>query len=136
MLPEEHELIKKELKKISGNKNFHQIIVCDDDKEDEIKTALSIRNQVTNLPIRVGQTISVITTSDQALEELTIICFLQRRFNEAIKIFTVRPTGRYLIPYIVNLREGEDDRREGMVNYNYPTSSGCGSCGGSCSSCG
>jgi hypothetical protein len=131
VLPDSHKLVQKELTESPGYKEFHQLVVQEDDNDDEVKTAIAIRDQVIQLPIRVGQTVSVVSTPEQALQELISICFLQRRFNETIKIFAVRPSGRHFIPYITNLRENEDDKRENMVNYNYPASS----CGG-CTSCG
>ena len=130
-LPEDDPLVLKE-KKIPGRKEFHQFVITEEDKENEIKMAISIRNQVNDLPIRVGNEVSVVSNLDQPLQELATVCFLQRRLYESIKVFVVRPTGRQFIPYITSLTENESDKLEGMVDYNYST----GGCGGNCSSCG
>lgn len=131
-LDESHELVQQELNSPLTEKVLHKLRLSEEELRFPVKTAFAIRQQVTNLPLKVGDETVIITEDDQAVIEMLSVCFLQRRFNECIKVIVKRRSGEFLIPYLTNLRPGEGDEKEGMVDYNYGTSSSCGSC----SSCG
>jgi hypothetical protein len=131
-LDENHKLVREELEKPTSLKVLHKIEVKEEDSKFPIKAALSIRDQIMDLPIRVGNEAVIIVDDKNALIEILSICFLQRRFNECISISVRRESGEFLIPYIAFLHSSPEDKRELLVDYNYS----CGSCSGSCSSCG
>lgn len=133
-LEKNHRLVQTEMETPPAGKIIHRLKFTEEELKFPTKIALAVREQVTNLPLKVGNEVVVVTEPDQAVIEMLAICFLQRRFNECIRVTVRRESGEFFIPYITNLLPGEDDRREGMVDYNYSTSP-CGGCSGNCSSC-
>ena len=131
-LDKDHELIEPELSNSSYKAKLHKIELSERELSDVYKTAFAVRHQIVNLPLRVGDEVVVVTEDDQAVIEMLSVCFLQRRFNECIKLSVKRRSGEFFIPYLTNLKPGQDDEREGMVRYNYHS----GSCSGNCSDCG
>lgn len=131
-LTEDHKLVVSTMKGSSKNKVLHLLEFTKEESSSPVEMAFAIRKVITNLPLRVGNEVTIITENTQALIEMLSVCFLQRRFNETVKITVKRESGEYVIPYIMNLKPGQEDEKEGMVDYSY----GCGSCSGDCSSCG
>lgn len=133
-LKPDHELVLKEMNSPPDGKILHRLKLPEEELAFPTKAALTLLDQITNLPLRVGNEVIVITDIDQALIELLTVCFLQRRFNECIKVSVRRSSGEFYIPYITSLTERSDEKEGGMVNYNYSSGS-CGGCSGNCSSC-
>jgi len=133
-LEPDHELVREEMNLPPAEKILHRLELSEEELAFPTKAALALREQITNLPLRVGNEVVVITSAEQAVIELLSVVFLQRRFNECIKVSVRRTSGEFFIPYITTLIERQDDKDRGMVYHNYSTSS-CGSCSGDCSNC-
>ncbi len=106
-LPINHPLVQEEVIIPPANKVIHKLEITEEQMKFPIETARAVRSQVMKIEdIRVGNEIVIITEDSQALIELQTICFLQRRFYECIKIVTKRRSGKYVVPYLTNLKEG------------------------------
>ena len=131
-LPEEHELVQKELSKNQTAKQFHHVEKSDD--EDLNVVGRHIYDQILDLPVRVGETVIFVFDDNSIMEEHLCVSCIQRRLAECVVVQVCRNgQNRMHIPYMSTLRTSVHSPPDGgMVGYSY--GDGCKG-GGSCSSC-
>lgn len=112
---------------------FHKIDIPTVSFDDLDSIARTIFEQISNLKVRVGDRVVIVSKKDVALFAHICVQVLQRRFQETIETIVVQDNVANRIPF-VEMRDSSKQDSRFYVGYSYPV--GCdSSCGGNCSKC-